>query len=182
MLPMTTIPNISIRRVLIGGAFALAAACGGGDDPAPDEAGLDDAPDTLPPSIEATEVQEGYLVVSPAEVRAWQDGGEAFVLIDARDPVQFGQEHIPGAVNIPYVDVRAGARLPDRDARLVLYCSDASCPISRYAYSAFERLGYPNLYEMHEGIQGWKAAGYPTVIGAQSDEAAPPGEDVQAEG
>lgn len=177
MLPMTTMPDISIRRALTGAALALAVACGGGGDaPAPEAAGLDGAPDTLPPSIEAPEVQEGYLVVSPAEVRAWQESGEPFVLIDARDPVQYGQEHIPGAVNIPYVDVRAGARLPERDARLVLYCSDASCPISRYAYTAFERLGYPNLYEMHEGIQGWKAEGYPTVIGA------PTGEDDQAEG
>lgn len=120
--------------------------------------------ESLPASVPAPEVEAGILMVTPERVRGWQEEGEPFVLIDARDAVQFGQEHLPGAVNIPYVDIRPGARLPQRNARIVVYCSDLDCPISQYAYQSLESLGYSEVYDMRAGLQGWKAAGYPTEI------------------
>ena len=142
-------------------------ACGGTEEPeqAPAEVG----PDTLPASIPAMEMEQGIVIVTPDRVRDWQEAAEPLVIVDARDEVQYGREHIPGAVNIPYVDIRAGANLPALDSRIVLYCSDKDCPISQYAYEALRTIGYTNLYDMREGIQGWKDEGYPTVIG----EAAP---------
>ncbi len=122
--------------------------------------------ETLPASVPAPEVEAGILIVTPERVRGWQEEGAPFVLIDARDAVQFGQEHILGAVNVPYVDIRPGAKLPPRSARIVVYCSDHDCPISQYAYQSLESLGYPEVYNMRAGLQGWKAAGYPTEIGA----------------
>jgi rhodanese-related sulfurtransferase len=144
-----------------------AVACGGTE--APEQAATEVGPDTLPASVPALEMEEGIVIVTPDRVREWQDAGEPFVLVDARDEVQYGREHIPGAVNIPYVDIRAGANLPALDSRIVLYCSDKDCPISQYAHEGLRTLGYTNLYDMRAGIQGWKDAGYPTVIG----EAAP---------
>lgn len=158
------------------GAIALAltlglTACGGdgGGAPAPRDAGdaAEAGPDTLPESVPAPTVEDGYLIVTPEQVRAWQTDEEAFVLVDARDPVQYRQEHLPGAINVPYVDIRAGGALPDRGARVVVYCSDADCPISQYAYDALQRLGFSDLYDMKAGLQGWKSAGYPTVIGEE---------------
>jgi rhodanese-related sulfurtransferase len=138
-------------------------ACGGGE--APEQAATEVGPDTLPASIPALEVEGGFVLVTPERVREWQTGGEPVVIVDARDAVQFGREHIPEAVNVPYVDIRAGANLPPLDSRIVLYCSDKDCPISQYAYEALRALGYTDLYDMRAGIQGWKDAGYPTVIG-----------------
>lgn len=160
-----------MRRTLFALAWA-AAACGDGEtEPSAEEM----RPDTLPLSVEAPDVDQGFLVVTAERVRQWQESGEPFVLVDARDPVQYGREHIPQAINVSYVDIRAGANLPPRDARIVLYCSDENCPISRYAYETLEALGYTDLYDMSEGIQGWKAAGYPTVIAeAGPDGPAPP--------
>jgi len=166
-------------RCLVLWATVLAAACGGGEEAAdpPEDAG----PSTLPASIPAAEVEEGMLLVSPERVREWQIGGAPFVLVDARDSVQYAEEHLPEAINISYVDIRPGAELPPRDARVVVYCSDVDCPISQYAYAALEGMGYREIYDMREGLQGWKAAGYPTVVGGGStDEAvadtAPPGD------
>lgn len=124
--------------------------------------------DTLPLSVPAPEVQDGLLIVSPERVWAWQDAGEDFALVDARDAVQFSREHIPGAVNIPYVEIRAGGLLPPRDQRIVVYCSSETCPISQYAYEALDRLGYEEIYDMRAGLQGWKEAGLPTVFGTDS--------------
>lgn len=126
------------------------------------------AVDSLPLSIPAPQVLDGLLIASPDQVREWQATGEDFVLVDARDTVQFAREHIPGAINIPYIEIRAGALLPPRDRRIVVYCSSETCPISQYAYEALDRLGYQEIYDMRAGLQGWKDAGLPTVFGADS--------------
>ena len=144
--------------VLFGSGCADEAPAGG-------DAG---AVDSLPLSIPAPQVLDGLLIASPDQVQEWQATGEDFVLVDARDTVQFAREHIPGAINIPYIEIRAGALLPPRDRRIVVYCSSETCPISQYAYEALDRLGYQEIYDMRAGLQGWKDAGLPTVFGADS--------------
>ena len=143
--------------------MAAALACGG-EEGAP-EAAEEIGSETVPASIPAPEVEDGFLVVTVDQVQQWRDAGESVVVIDARDEVQYAREHIPDAINVPYIDIRAGANLPSRDTRIVLYCSDKDCPISRYAYEALRAIGYTDLYDMREGIQGWKEAGHPTVVG-----------------
>ncbi len=144
--------------------LVVAALACGGEEPAPG-AGAETATETVPASVPAPEMENGFLIVTVDQVAQWQEAGEPVVIIDARDDVQYSREHIPDAINVPYIDIRAGANLPPRDARIVLYCSDKDCPISRYAYQGLRVLGYTDLYDMREGIQGWKEAGHPTVIG-----------------
>ena len=45
-------------------------------------------------------------------------------LVDVLSPESFAANHIPGAINLPVVDLarRAGEALPDRRARIVTYC------------------------------------------------------------
>lgn len=146
-------------------------ACGGDDGGRTDQA----IPlDTIPASIPAPVVEGGVVLIEPERVREWQTAQEPIVVVDARDRVQYAQEHLPGSINIPYVDIRPGALLPPRDARIVVYCSDEDCPISRYAYQSLQQLGYRDVYDMQAGLQGWKAAGYPTVVGEAAEDTAPP--------
>jgi rhodanese-related sulfurtransferase len=154
-----------MKRSSIIGALAIALSCGGADKTTQQTGGEAASAGGLPPSVRAPEVEAGILIASPERVREWQLDSVPFVLVDARDSVQFAQEHLPGAVNISYVDVRPGAKLPPRDTRIVTYCSDRECPISRYAYDAFTQLGYAEVYDLREGLQGWKASGFPTEIG-----------------
>lgn len=148
--------------------LAVAIGCGGSEPSSDLEAAAEAGVDTLPLSIPAPEIQDGLLIVSPEVVHDWQQSGAAFSLIDARDAVQYSREHIPGAINVPYVEIRAGGLLPPRDRRVVVYCSSETCPISQYAYEALDQLGYEEIYDMRAGLQGWKDAGLPTVIGADS--------------
>jgi len=158
----------SVASLFVGLAVA-AIACGNGGAPAEGErSDFDAGVDTLPLSVPAPEVRDGLLIVSPERVREWQDAGEDFALVDARDAVQYEREHIPGAINVPYVEIRAGGLLPPRDQRIVVYCSSETCPISQYAYEALDKLGYQEVYDMRAGLQGWKDAGLPTVFGADS--------------
>ncbi|HEX6032535.1 MAG TPA: rhodanese-like domain-containing protein [Tepidiformaceae bacterium] len=146
--------------------LAIAAACSGSE--VEGESRDVSAVDTLPLAVPAPEVQDGLLIVSPGQVREWQESDTEFVLVDARDAIQYAREHIPGAINVPYVEIRAGGLLPPRDQRIVVYCSSETCPISQYAYEALDRLGYEEIYDMRAGLEGWKDAGHPTVLGADS--------------
>ena len=154
------------RRWTLPLLLALSLGCGADAGPGGGDASEEPVVENLPPSIPAPEVEAGILIATPERVREWQQDSVPFVLVDARDSVQFAQEHIPGAIQISYVNIRPGARLPPREARIVIYCSDAQCPISQYAYDALTRMGYGEVYDMRAGLQGWKEAGYPTEIGA----------------
>lgn len=154
-----------MRRMWSPLVLMLGLGCGGGDGAGGGDVEEAALVEEVPPSIPAPAVEAGILIATPERVREWQQESVPFVLVDARDSVQFAQEHIPGAVNISYVDIRPGAKLPARDARIVVYCSDSECPISQYAYDALTRLGYGEVYDMREGLQGWKESGYPTEIG-----------------
>lgn len=161
-----------IRALLDAGLLAIVTivpACGGSE--AGEESRDVAEVDTLPLAVPAPEVQDGLLIVSPEQVWEWQETDTAFVLVDARDAIQYAREHIPGAINVPYIEIRAGGLLPPRDQRIVVYCSSETCPISQYAYEALDQLGYEEIYDMRAGLQGWKDAGFPTVLGADSTSA-----------
>jgi rhodanese-related sulfurtransferase len=46
------------------------------------------------------------------------------VLVDVLSPESFAASHIPGAINLPVVDIprRAADLLPDKRAAIVVYC------------------------------------------------------------
>ena len=48
----------------------------------------------------------------------------AITLVDVLSPESFAAMHMPGAINLPVVDLarRAAEALPDRRARIVTYC------------------------------------------------------------
>jgi rhodanese-related sulfurtransferase len=55
-------------------------------------------------------------------IRGLRDG--RITLLDVLSPESFAARHIPGAINLPVVDLarRAGDTLPDRRARIITYC------------------------------------------------------------
>lgn len=163
MIRYGILPTIALASLL-----ALGAACGDGDEAQADGSGVESdevaLADSVPAAVPAPRMEDGVPIVEPEEIRSWHEEGRDFILVDARDEVQYGREHLPGAINVPYVDIRPGANLPPRDETIVVYCSDADCPISQYAYRSLRRLGYNDVLDMREGLQGWKAEGYPTVI------------------
>ena len=54
----------------------------------------------------------------------------AVVVVETLGPQYFEQGHLPGAINIPHTDVAelAPSLLPDRDAAIVVYCSNTAMP------------------------------------------------------
>jgi len=90
-------------------------------------------------------------------------------VLDALPRGYYDQQHLPGAVNLVEgeVDARAAALLPDHEAAIVTYCSNAACNNSQAVASRLEHLGYRNVRKYRDGIQDWVAAGLPTETSVQ---------------
>lgn len=102
-------------------------------------------------------------LISRDELRAAIDAG-AVTVVDALGGDYYAQRHLPGAVALapPDVDAQAPAVLPDRDAAIVTYCSNAACPNSGQVATRLATLGYGNVRTYRDGIQDWVGAGLPT--------------------
>jgi rhodanese-related sulfurtransferase len=94
-----------------------------------------------------------------------QQGG--VVVVDALAPMSFAHSHLPGAVNLPpeWVAERAPARIPDREADIVVYCASATCDSSAEAGRLLVALGYPNVSHYVGGKRDWIEAGLPVEGG-----------------
>ncbi|KUJ68049.1 sulfurtransferase [Streptomyces albus subsp. albus] len=102
-------------------------------------------------------------LISRDELRAAIDAG-AVTVVDALGGEYHAKQHLPGALALApaEVDARAAALLPDRDAEIVTYCSNAACPNSGQVADRLTALGYRNVRKYREGIQDWVEAGLPT--------------------
>ena len=92
--------------------------------------------------------------ISVAEVKEILDAGEPFILLDVRTEEEFDWVRVPRAVLLPYdeIEERAGAELPDKQARIVVYCQTGRR--SALAAEILVGLGYRHVYDMG-GIIEW---------------------------
>jgi len=92
----------------------------------------------------------------------------AVTLVEALGPAYFEDAHLPGAINIPHdrVDELAPRLLPDKTARIVVYCASGPCQNSEIATLRLGKLGYTNVADYHEGKAEWLGAGLPVERGA----------------
>jgi len=93
--------------------------------------------------------------------------GDAFTLLDVRQPGEYEAEHLPGAKLIPLPEL--GARLPelDPDRPTVVYCAIGGR--SRVAAQVLAAKGFREVLNLSGGIKAWnsqKAVG-PEDLGLQ---------------
>jgi rhodanese-related sulfurtransferase len=87
--------------------------------------------------------------------------GKGAVLIDVREPAEFEAERIAGAQLLPLSTLDPNA-LP-KDVPLIFQCGTGKR--SALALSRAQAAGLPHDAHLAGGIQAWKAAGLPTVVG-----------------
>jgi rhodanese-related sulfurtransferase len=78
--------------------------------------------------------------ISPADLLARIDRGDAPAILDVRTPAEFAGGHVPGAVNMPFQAIRKRiAEVPGRpDEDLVVYCGHG--PRAYLAAASIRRL------------------------------------------
>ncbi len=82
---------------------------------------------------------------------------EPLTLVEALPARHFQAAHLPGAMNIPHDEIneKAPEMLPDRDAPIVVYCSNRQCQNSKIAAHTLRTMGYTNVKEYTVGKQDW---------------------------
>ena len=84
------------------------------------------------------------------------------VLLDARGGKYDDGRRIPGAKTMtPDTSKKKIAEMiPEKDTLVVVYCANPQCPASTQLASRLHKLGYKNILELPEGIDGWAEAGH----------------------
>ena len=92
--------------------------------------------------------------VSTAEAEDLRNHGA--VILDVREPDEFEQGAIPGAVYIPrgHLEGQVENKLPDKSATIVVHC--ASGVRSVFAAKTLGELGYADVTSMKGGFNQWK--------------------------
>ncbi|MGH7801644.1 MAG: rhodanese-like domain-containing protein [Thermodesulfobacteriota bacterium] len=90
--------------------------------------------------------------------------GDAITLVEALPEEYYQYAHLPGAIQMDYTEVneKAPTLLPNKDAKIVVYCASTESQNSTKGARALEALGYTNVHEYVEGKQDWIEAGLPT--------------------
>jgi rhodanese-related sulfurtransferase len=98
------------------------------------------------------------------DVKARQDRGEAFHLVDVREDHERQKGHLPGAIHLGkgVIERDIEKTIPDPDASIVLYCGGGYR--SALAAKNLQEMGYTNVISMDGGFSGWREAGYPLDI------------------
>ncbi len=99
--------------------------------------------------------------VPAAELKARLDAKEPLVIVDVREKEEYRGGYIPGAVSVPrgYLEQNIEARVPDKNARLVLYCAGGSRAF--LAANTLRDFGYTNVECFGAGFPRWKDSGFP---------------------
>lgn len=88
-----------------------------------------------------------------------------YTLIDVRPKSSFDQRHIKGARSLFVAQAKPEdikAALPDKEERIVVYCSNRRCPMSQHAAQLLIFLGYKNVANYKGGLEEWLRNGLPT--------------------
>jgi molybdopterin/thiamine biosynthesis adenylyltransferase/rhodanese-related sulfurtransferase len=83
------------------------------------------------------------------------------VLLDVREPDEYEQGAVPGAVHIPrgYLESQVESKIADHGSRVVVYCAGGTR--SAFAAETLGRLGYTDVVSMAGGFNKWKDEGRP---------------------
>jgi rhodanese-related sulfurtransferase len=153
---MNTLKTIAILSLgIVSGAAALAANAEKGCETG--VCSLDNAPKT-----------EGIVLLTTGEMKKIVDAKSALVF-DARTGKYDDGQRIPGAKALsPEASATEVAKaIPDKNAKVVAYCANLKCPAGGMLAKRLVELGYKNVNEYPEGIQGWMAAGHPVEKAAK---------------
>lgn len=94
--------------------------------------------------------------LKPADIdRMMREKKGDFVLVDVRDPSEFKEGHIPGAINIPSETFASGSGVLPKEKKIIVYCNTGSR--SHLAYKKLISLAYPEIYQTL--LADWKDAG-----------------------
>ena len=76
------------------------------------------------------------------------------ILLDVRTKQEFLEEHLNGAIVIPYYDISKNIKImvPNKEQEIIVYCKSGSRGIT--AVQILNKLGYMNVWNLKGGMDG----------------------------
>jgi rhodanese-related sulfurtransferase len=112
----------------------------------------------LPVSPELIRAGRRYIDIAAEDARRWieQPANGGLLILDVRTPKEFAARRIPGARLVPFeeLDRRYEAEVPQESEKILVYCAGGER--SRMACDFLSAKGYANLYNMQDGLGGWR--------------------------
>lgn len=124
---------------------------------------------TVMPALGAEQPVAGVKTVSTEQLKLLLETARPKpLLIDARNPEEYEEVHIKGAVNIPISKLEKDPSLlpADRALKLVFYCNGVKCGKSKKAAKVAVERGYGDVLIYAEGMPVWEEKGMPIYAGA----------------
>jgi rhodanese-related sulfurtransferase len=86
---------------------------------------------------------------------------EDALVVDVRDPGEYGSGHILGAKNWPldHIDERGGEAAKRKDKPVIVYCDTGDR--TPKAAAALRKLGFTRVVNLSGGLPAWQQAGLP---------------------
>lgn len=103
-------------------------------------------------------------LLTPAEIRVWQEARRDFQFFDCRPPAEFAKMTVPGAQCLPNGEL--AHRLPalGEGGALVLTCAGRTRSVIGAASLSLIAPGR-EIYALENGTQGWRLAGFDLLTG-----------------
>jgi len=113
--------------------------------------------------VDTTPVEVGYAAtpfqeVGPQEAQALLEGA---LVVDVREPWEYQEGHLPGAINIPLSSLPARLSELPQDRPILLVCNSGNR--SGVAADFLVQQGFPGdkVYNLEGGTYAWMASGLP---------------------
>ena len=81
-------------------------------------------------------------------------------VLDVRPPEEFAAGHIPGAINIPLIDLERRLKDLTEDEEIVAYCRGPHCVLAFDAIAKLRQYGF-KAQRLEDGYPEWRASGLP---------------------
>jgi len=108
-----------------------------------------------------------YQLITTDEFKKMLDVSTEMTVIDARNPEEYQEVHIKGAINIPVKNfAQHQDKLPNnKSAKIIFYCNGVKCGKSKKAAQKAINLGYTNISVYASGMPVWEEKGMPIYTG-----------------
>ena len=102
--------------------------------------------------------------ISTIEAQERLASAGAPLFVDVREPDEWEEGHIPGAVYVPRgrLESRIEGLIPDKNRPLVVYCSVGAR--SAFATKVLTEMGYEDVVNLAGGFADWKRNGFEVTI------------------
>lgn len=131
----------TFRFALIGLLLSVSAGCGG--------------------TTKTSDRDVTQILFPKLEEMMAAEGRNRIILVDVRLPAQFAAGHIPGAINIPFTDLKPDHPQLSKKQRLVVYSEDWTDAMSTSAAKRLIAFGYhpERVFDFRGGMDYWEKQG-----------------------